>query len=476
MMKSRNTWRMGLFLAMVLAASAGSAFARGGDDDSSDDSSDDGGRGPCKEAVVGAPCDKDGDKCTVEKCDGEGKCVPDSEVQCPGPVGQCDGGKACDPDTGECKDLQNEPVGTVCERDRNKCTPDECNDRGFCVPAGPPVACHGPGQCDGGKECDPATGQCTINLPEVPEGTPCEVDRNKCTTDACNGRGYCIKGPVKDCDDEDVCTDDACDEDSGECSNVEDPSNDPICQPGTADLAIDKTATCVCKDDDGPDALRIGGGVSEDEIILCTKVPAPDGQSGCDIAFEVTVSNVGGGSVSGVFVSDLLADTVTFVGATPSQGLYDLGTGSWDVGALGSAGSALLTIDVAIPSSPGGALVDVRNCASLAASDPADGNAENDENCVIVRPTTGVDRACTDDLPPRIVKALRRCAAILTAAADADSPGRAARLARKASRAIERATRNVARLAARGVIDGGCIDEVGAAVANMAADARRLAP
>jgi uncharacterized repeat protein (TIGR01451 family) len=458
-----------LIFAFALAVSAGSAWAH--DDD---DGSDDGG-GPCKDQPAGVRCEKDGDKCTLEKCDGKGACVPDDVVECIGPVGQCDGGKVCDPDTGECKDRPDKPVGTVCERDRNKCTPDKCNDRGFCVPAGPPVACHGPGQCDGGKECDPTTGQCTINLPEVPAGTPCEVDRNKCTTDACNGKGFCIKGPVKDCDDEDVCTDDACDEDTGACSNVEDPTNDPICTPG-ADLAVTKSASCVCKDDSGPDALGLGAGVAEDNIVFCTKESAPDGQTGCAITFAITVDNVGDGSVSGVFVSDLLPDTVTFVGANPSQGLYDLGTGSWDVGALGSAGSALLTLDVAIPSSPGGALIDVRNCANLAGSDPADGNAENDESCVIVKPTTDVDRSCADDLPPRVVKALRRCAAIVAAAAGADSPERAARLARKASRALERAARKVARLGGRGVIDDACLDQVGAAVASLASDARRLAP
>jgi uncharacterized repeat protein (TIGR01451 family) len=211
-----------------------------------------------------------------------------------------------------------------------------------------------------------------VNLPDVPAGTPCEVDRDKCTRDACNGRGFCVRGFVEDCDDGDKCTDDRCDRTSGTCVHVEDPSNDPICVPGP-DLAIDKTAVCECAGP-GPEprSSAFKDGRWSDDVVFCLD-GALDGRP-CHIAFDITVTNTGGAGVTGVQVLDVLPPTVAFVGATASQGLYDLGTGVWDVGTLGSAGSALLTIDVAT-GSPGGALL----AAGASRSDHGSGDDGSDD-------------------------------------------------------------------------------------------------
>lgn len=380
------------------------------------------------------------------------------------------------------------------------------------------VVCPGPmGQCDGGKACDPSSGLC-VNLPDVAAGTPCEVDRDKCTRDECNGRGFCVRGP-----------------------------QDPICVPGP-DLAIDKTAFCECVGPDGPEP-RSGtfkDGRWSDDVVFCLN-GALDGRA-CHIAFDIAVTNTGGVGATGVQVLDVLPSAVTFLGATATQGLYDLGTGVWDVGALGSAGSALLTIDVET-GSPCGALLAVgasrsdhggsddkshdhkshddkskddkshddkshddkshdhksddhssgdsksddhsshgsksdddssddvrgriRNCADLIAVEPPDDDPTNDSDCVIVSLVGG---GCHHRVPKWFGRCLDRSSRLLTAAARADSPERARRLLGRAERLLDRANRGMAKLVQRGTMDAGCLDRLAAEVDGLVDEVRHLGP
>jgi len=350
-------------------------------------------------------------------------------------------------------------VGEPCEADGDKCTREKCNEEKECVPAGA-VKCPGPaGICDNGKECDPDTGSC-VDKPDKPEGTPCEVDRNKCTVDACNDNGYCVRGPEKDCDDADVCTDDTCDEDTGECKNVDDPSNDPVCTGGS-DLAVTKDATCACGDGEGAG--------SDGEVVACS-----GSGDACGISYTITVANVGVGSVTGVFVSDVLPDAVALVGSTATQGVYDPNTGLWDVGALGSAGSAMLTLDVET-SSPDGAVVGmITNCAELSASDPADGNSANDSDCAVVALPGGDLGACEARVPSALSRRFDRAARLLRLALDADSPRRARKLSKRAQRALALTERAIARFARRDNVDAGCLGGIEVAVDGMSRAARHL--
>ncbi len=76
----------------------------------------------------------------------------------------------------------------------------ECNDDNVCTD----------------DSCDPQTG-CT-NAP-VTTGTTCDDDNDNCTVGACSDSGTCVE-PAKDCDDDDVCTNDSCDIATGLCVNV----------------------------------------------------------------------------------------------------------------------------------------------------------------------------------------------------------------------------------------------------------------
>jgi len=141
--------------------------------------------------VLSTVCERDGNKCTNDHCDGGGNCVFLSAVTCPGGVGVCDAGQRCDTADGLCKDLPKAPFSTPCEEDMNFCTIEHCDGNGHCVfmqnvtcaPAVPP--------CEGGEYCEPSTGACLDN-PDAALSTPCQADSNLCTIDHCNGSGTCV--------------------------------------------------------------------------------------------------------------------------------------------------------------------------------------------------------------------------------------------------------------------------------------------
>jgi hypothetical protein len=149
--------------------------------------------GACEPAPdpASTPCERDGDLCTIDHCNGSGSCVTFDTVDCPGPTGPCDGGTTCNPSTGACDPNPDPSLSTPCERDGNLCTIDHCNGSGSCVTFDT-VDCPGPtGPCDGGTTCNPSTGACDPN-PDPSPSTPCERDGNLCTIDHCDGNGSCV--------------------------------------------------------------------------------------------------------------------------------------------------------------------------------------------------------------------------------------------------------------------------------------------
>jgi uncharacterized repeat protein (TIGR01451 family) len=68
------------------------------------------------------------------------------------------------------------------------------------------------------------------------------------------------------------------------------------------------------------------------------------------VTFAVRLTNNGTVTATGVQVTDVLPPGLTFLGATPSQGSYDPGTGIWLVGALPGGVSANLTLSVRVVS------------------------------------------------------------------------------------------------------------------------------
>ncbi|MEK6798661.1 MAG: IPTL-CTERM sorting domain-containing protein [Planctomycetota bacterium] len=195
-----------------------------------------GGCDPLPDPPLSTPCEADGNLCTTDHCNGTGACATYDSVNCPGPTEFCDGGTSCNPNTGACDPLADQPLSTPCERDGNACTIDHCNGQGACALLSE-VSCAGPtGTCDGGTSCNPATGVCDP-LPDPPLSTPCEADGDLCTTDHCSGTGACVTfgsvscpGPTEFCD-----GGTSCNPNTGACDPLADrPLSTPCDRDGNA--------------------------------------------------------------------------------------------------------------------------------------------------------------------------------------------------------------------------------------------------
>jgi hypothetical protein len=148
----------------------------------------------------------------------------------------CDDGNDCTIDTcdtmnGFC--LHMPDTGASCETG-DLCTVDTCNDLGFCE-AGGPENCNDNNACTD-DSCDPNTGCVNTNNTD-----PCD-DGNACTTnDACAG-GACVGGAPPNCNDNNACTDDSCDPNTG-CVNT---NNTDPCDDGNACTTNDACASGAC--------------------------------------------------------------------------------------------------------------------------------------------------------------------------------------------------------------------------------------
>ena len=225
----------------------------------------------------GALCD-DGDACTIgDRCEagvctaGESDCVCDVDEDClPREDGNlcngqliCSADKRCEVDEDsivtcdassdtDCARAACVPASGLCEslavNEGAACTPSEacaeaavCSD-GACVVEAWKICDDGEACTD--DSCDDATGDCAFA--SLAEGSPCD-DGDACTTeDSCDALGACRSGTPKVCDDGLDCTKDTCEPGTGECAF------DPL------------TETEACEDGD-----------------LCTQGDRCDGQGAC---------------------------------------------------------------------------------------------------------------------------------------------------------------------------------------------------
>ena len=213
------------------------------------------------EVVAGKGCD-DGDLCTTEdSCLESGECAG-TAVEC-GDDDLCNGEESCDPATGECVagqalevddgvacsvdgcdpatgEVTHTPDDSACA-DENPCTADlcsletgcsnditvgaQCNDDDLCsvddscqddgTCAGAAKVCDDGLACNGVESCDAETGDCVADVPpEVDDGVECTDD----TCDDETGEVFHQPNNVL-CDDENPCTQDSCDPVEG-CLNV----------------------------------------------------------------------------------------------------------------------------------------------------------------------------------------------------------------------------------------------------------------
>jgi len=169
--------------------------------------------GNMKYKELSTPCEADGDKCTIDHCDGKGSCILKENVPVP-PAQECKS-FYCDPIDGKIKeDYTDFPLSTPCELDGDLCTNDHCDGTGSCVfkdnvPVPPAEKCRE-------FYCDPADGK--IYPKNYKLSTPCEADDNLCTIDHCDGAGSCTLLDNVDCSSlDDKCQEGVCNPSDGQC-------------------------------------------------------------------------------------------------------------------------------------------------------------------------------------------------------------------------------------------------------------------
>ncbi len=246
---------------------------------------------PC-ECETDADC-LDDDLCAGELlCDQSGetpKCVttPGTAVVCE-PTGFDCALNVCSPATGLCN-LKPAPDGTPCD-DGDACTPIDACASGQCTP-GPPIGCDDGNPCTVDEFC--AGGECKSGgQKDCDDGNPCTFDLcipgigckpeafaglcdngDKCTEGDLCIDGDCIAGDPVDCDDDEPCTLDGCESETG-CTAKKLPGD---CGDGDA-----CTLNTVCQDG------KCGGGTlldCDDKKVCTTDSCDPD--SGCQHALVV---------------------------------------------------------------------------------------------------------------------------------------------------------------------------------------------
>ena len=231
-----------------------------------------------------APCD-DGDACTVLDACADGACQPGALVD-------CDDGDACtadkcDPDVG----CVHEAV--ACDDD-NLCTEDSCDPDTGC--AYHPLECSDGLWCTGPEACSPELGCVVGDMPSPDDGIDCtedlcdeELDKyvhiphssmcqddDECTANVCDEQSGCLSFPIDcddgdpgtidscdpllgclhdlvPCDDSDACTQDLVDVQTGECVHLEKKCNDDsVCTQDSCDPDVGCVFAPVSCDDDNP--------------------------------------------------------------------------------------------------------------------------------------------------------------------------------------------------------------------------------
>ena len=250
-------------------------------------------KGVCAVAPdVGKAC-SDGNACTEkDACDNKGDCVAsplscEDDNPCTKVAGPCstvngctvvpDDGKACN--DGSLCTINDKCSGGACQGlklpcdDGNVCTDDSCDPKKGCVNA--------QNTCDDGNDC--TFDKCDLTkgcLSSALDGfQPCD-DGDKCTEKGvCNGEKCQSKLVI--CDDDNPCTIDACQSDSG-CTNLPNPSTETTCDDGNTctDDHCDGEGKClgvdtIC-DDENPCTQDVC-----DKIKGCTTNDLKDGTD-CD--------------------------------------------------------------------------------------------------------------------------------------------------------------------------------------------------
>jgi hypothetical protein len=168
------------------------------------------GQCAAKPLVDGKLCDADGSVCSNGDACAGGTCVAGAAVDC-NDKNPCTT-DSCDPKAG----CVNQANTAPCDADGNACTVGDTCQSKACV-AGTKKTCDDGNPCSS-DGCDAKTGACVFDA-AAQQGKPCDADASVCTLgDAC-ANGACKVGATVDCDDKNPCTNDGCDAKLG-CTHV----------------------------------------------------------------------------------------------------------------------------------------------------------------------------------------------------------------------------------------------------------------
>jgi fibro-slime domain-containing protein len=148
----------------------------------------------------------DNDLCTInDRCE-SGQCASDQVICRDGNICTND---ICNPMTGQCDYVNN---NMSCD-DMDPCTVDDTCRNGQCI--GLPKNCNDYESCTI-DSCDPINGNCINEI--LPDWTHCN-DMDNCTLHDLCKNGICTGVPVN-CNDGNICTDDVCNQQTGECDAI----------------------------------------------------------------------------------------------------------------------------------------------------------------------------------------------------------------------------------------------------------------
>ncbi len=214
----------------------------------------------CSDGVCGTlkDCD-DNNVCTVDSCTKfNGNCsnVDRTDTYCSdNNICTTD---TCDPVTGECSFADNTDSCSI-----DLCLTDDACSGGVCVAGSTPKACDDNNPCTD-DSCDAVTGACI----RVANAAACTPSDPLCFIGATCANKVC--GTPKDCNDNNVCTDDSCEEGTGVCLNA---NNTAECVDNDACMAGDTCAGGACGA--GPYALNCN------DWNVCTDDSCAPGGAGC---------------------------------------------------------------------------------------------------------------------------------------------------------------------------------------------------
>ena len=121
-------------------------------------------------------------------------------------------------------------------------------------------------------------------------------------------------------------------------------TTDPATISGEVTAAGQPDSDSTPGDGTGDDAASVSVQAQPTDLAVSISVDDAAPAVGDEVTFTIDLDNQSATGATGVDVTALLPDGLTFVSSDPSQGTYDPATGQWSVGAVGPNGAARLTV------------------------------------------------------------------------------------------------------------------------------------